>query len=69
MRLNPPDSLDSDELADWARHPATKALADAIRDRWRAERLKSVKPEDLQRLQGQHEVIDALEEWFAFARR
>ncbi len=69
MRLQPPEGLDADELDDWARHPASKALAQAIRARRKAERFKSVKPEELQRLQGQFEVIDAIEEWLAYSGR
>lgn len=69
MKLEPPDSLDSDEVSDWARHPVTKALVAAMREKWRIERFKNVPQENLLRLQGQHEVIDALEEWFALGRR
>lgn len=69
MKLEPPDSLDSDELADWSRHPATLALAKALRERWKPDRWKQSQPENISRLQGQQEVVDAVEEWFSYARR
>jgi hypothetical protein len=68
VRIPPPSSLDSDELASWARNPVTKALADALRERWSPKQFKTVSPENLARLQGNHEVIDALAEWFDHGR-
>lgn len=69
MKLPFPQSLDADEVADWARHPVTRALVAAMHQRWRIEQLKTVSPEGLPRLQGQHEVIDAIDEWAGLASR
>ena len=69
MKLPLPDSLDLDEIADWARHPVTRALVIELHKRWRIDAFKTVSPEGLPRLQGQQEVIDAIDEWAGFASR
>jgi len=69
VKLPLPDSLDLDEIADWARHPVTRALVIEIHKRWKLDALKTVSPEGLPRLQGNHEVIDAIDEWAGFASR